>query len=207
MHHNLLMVFIKNPVRGQVKTRLAKGLGEEFALQIYRNLLNLTLKVTSTLEVDRQVWYSKFIPDQDPWATAGFVPKIQQGDDLGERMYTAFQKNLNKSYSNIIIIGSDSPEITTSYIEKAFELLENCDAVIGPANDGGYFLLGLKQLDKRIFSNKKWSTSSVFSDTIKDFENLGWQWERPPQLMDLDTIKDWEKIKNKKWFLNPGEHT
>lgn len=207
MHHNLLIIFIKNPERGKVKTRLARGLGEESALQIYRNLLNLTFKVTRALEVDRQVWYSKFIPDQDSWISAGFEPKIQQGNDLGERMYTAFQKNLKKGYSNIIIMGSDCPEITTSYIENAFEALENHDAVIGPANDGGYFLLGLKKLNKWIFSNKKWSTSTVFSDTIKDFENLGWQWEQLPRLMDLDTLEDWEKIKNKKSFLETRRQT
>ncbi|OEY72964.1 TIGR04282 family arsenosugar biosynthesis glycosyltransferase [Salegentibacter salarius] len=171
----LLIIFTRNPELGKVKTRLAKDVGDITAFKIYNFLLEHTVSVTRNLAVSKEVYYSETIPQNDIWKSKAYDKKLQQGEGLGERMKNAFQEGFNNGYKNIIIIGSDLYDLQREDLEKAFQLLQEKDAVIGPATDGGYYLLGMNQLFPEVFEEKKWGTSSVLEDTLKDLKgkNIG----------------------------------
>ena len=171
----LLIIFTRNPEPGKVKTRLAKDVGEITAFKIYNFLLEHTVSVTKNLAVSKEVYYSEAIPQNDIWEKEIFTKKLQQGEGLGERMKNAFQDGFKNGYKNIIIIGSDLYDLQREDLEKAFQLLQEKDAVIGPATDGGYYLLGMNQLFPEVFEDKEWGTSSVLEDTLKDLKekNIG----------------------------------
>lgn len=191
------MIFTKNPVKGKVKTRLAVTLGEEKALAIYKQLLQYTYDITQHVHSDKTVLYSENIPAKDLWSEGNFQKAVQEGEGLGERMLDAFEKAFSKGYQKVIIIGSDSLDITTELIEEAIDKLNNHDVVIGPSEDGGYYLLGMKKLYPPLFKNKKWSTESVFIDTIEDIMNLGITHYNLPTYSDIDTENDWNKALKK----------
>ena len=165
-----LIVFTRNPELGKCKTRLAASIGDQSALDVYRFLLDHTVKITSPLTADVYVYYSEKIKEIDIWDTTVFRKKQQQGHDLGAKMQNAFTEVLHMGYQKAIIIGSDMYDITTQDLEDAFSTLEDNNFVIGPAQDGGYYLLGMKHLKPPLFKNKKWGTNTVLSDTLKDLE-------------------------------------
>ena len=171
----LLIIFTRNPEPGKVKTRLAKDVGDITAFKIYNFLLEHTVSVTKNLAVSKEVYYSEGIAQNDIWETEIFTKKLQQGEGLGERMKNAFEEGFKNGYQNIIIIGSDLYDLQREDLEKAFQLLQEKHAVIGPATDGGYYLLGMNQLLPEVFENKKWGTSSVLEDTLKNLKgkNIG----------------------------------
>lgn len=185
---NLLIIFTKNPVAGRVKTRLAKDIGDENALEIYKFLLDHSFKITTTLELTKQVHYSNKIPYQDLWDEGNFDKKLQYGEDLGIRMENAFRDGFKSGFEKIVIIGSDLYDLKTSELEDAFIALDENDYVIGPAEDGGYYLLGMNELNDQIFRNKDWSTSSVFQDTLKDLKNS--RIKLLPTQNDIDVLDD-----------------
>ena len=190
MNSNLLMIFIKNPVEGEVKTRLGSSIGSTNALQIYKKLLTHTREVASQVETNRQVWYSSMIDHRDSWNKERFDKKLQSGSDLGERMSVAFQKAFEDGYGKVVIIGSDCADITSRHIKDAFHALNAKDAVIGPSKDGGYYLLGLRKYTPDIFSGISWSTQEVFEQTVSRFEHLGLSYSVLDVLNDIDTIED-----------------
>ncbi len=190
MSPRLLLVFIKNSIRGKVKTRLAKTIGEEQALAVYERLLTHTLRETKTLHCDKWICYSHFIPDQDPWLEAGFKPYLQQGEDLGVRMCNAFKAGFEAGYREIVIIGSDCPELSADILNEAFQSFNYCPVCLGPADDGGYYLLGMRQLYQVLFGQKQWSTPSVFRDTVEDLKKLQVSYYSLPVLADVDEEKD-----------------
>lgn len=167
----LLIIFTRNPELGKVKTRLAKDIGDEAALALYRFLLEHTVSVTASLKVDKQVFYSEKIQEDDIWNSAIFSKRLQQGLDLGQKMENAFREAFSENYKSVVIIGSDLYDLETKDLENAFFQLKTHDAVIGPAKDGGYYLLGMKSLNSSVFKNKKWSTNTVFKETLKDLKN------------------------------------
>ena len=156
MNDCLLIIFTRNPELGKVKTRLAKTIGDDSALEIYKFLLNHTCKITSDLKASKQVHYSVKIRNNDLWDGTIYDKKQQVGDDLGLRMMHAFQQGFQDGFKKIIIIGSDMYDLSQQDIEKAFISLETHDFVLGPAEDGGYYLLGMKQLNDTIFLEKNW---------------------------------------------------
>ena len=166
----LLIIFTRNPEPGKVKTRLAKDVGDITAFKIYNFLLEHTVSVTRNLAVSKEVYYSGAIPQNDIWEKEIFTKKLQQGEGLGKRMKDAFEEGFKNGYKNIIIIGSDLYDLQREDLEKAFQLLQDKDAVIGPATDGGYYLLGMNQLFPEVFEDKEWGTSSVLEDTLKDLK-------------------------------------
>jgi len=166
----LLIIFTRNPEPGKVKTRLAKDVGDITAFKIYNFLLEHTISVTRNLAVSKEVYYSEAIAENDIWETEIFTKKLQQGEGLGKRMKNAFEEGFKNGYQNIIIIGSDLYDLQQEDLEKAFQLLQEKDAVIGPATDGGYYLLGMNQLFPEVFEDKEWGTSSVLEDTLKDLK-------------------------------------
>ena len=193
MAENLLIIFVKNPVAGEVKTRLAASIGDMNALQVYKSLLSHTRNVASGAEADRQVWYSSKIDRRDAWESNLFEKELQSGSNLGERMGNAFSRSFEQGYKRVVIIGSDCAELTSEHIEEAFHLLESHDAVIGPSEDGGYYLLGLTQFHPEIFSDVEWSTSSVLARTIEKFEESHTSYRQLETLNDIDNEEDFKK--------------
>lgn len=190
MRKNLLIIFCKNPELGKVKTRIAATLGEEKALAIYYKLINYTQQTTIPLSFDKIVYYSNHIDREDSWSNDHYHKALQKGNDLGERMANAFSDSFKLGYTSICIIGTDCIEITSEIIEEAFSVLVENDAVIGPAKDGGYYLLGMNQLHESLFTDKNWSTDSVFTNTTKDFSKLNLKFSILKILNDIDHEKD-----------------
>ncbi len=167
---NLLLIFTRNPVLGKCKTRLATTVGDEIALDIYRFLLQHTVEITKDLTMSKQVWYSEMIWKDDVWAESIFDKKIQAGPDLGKRMENAFQEGFEAGFEKICIIGSDLFDLSRTDIEKAFLHLDQNDFVIGPADDGGYYLLGMKKWVPQVFKDKAWGGETVLERTLADLK-------------------------------------
>jgi rSAM/selenodomain-associated transferase 1 len=163
-----LIIFARNPELGKCKTRLAKTIGDENALAIYKILLHHTVKISKDLNVDKYVYYSNSTSKNDAWNQETFRKKNQEGEDLGRRMENAFLDLFTAGYEKVIIIGSDMYDLNKADLENAYSCLENDDVVIGPAIDGGYYLLGMKKLYPLVFKNKTWGTNTVFEDTMAD---------------------------------------
>jgi len=198
----LLMVFIKNLEKGRVKTRLAQSVGDKKALEIYTKLTNITRTVASEVgEADHQVWYSRYLTENDGWDNDVFDKKLQKGDDLGQRMKNAFSEAFASGYSKVVIIGSDCAQITSEIIEQAFVLLENHDLVIGPSGDGGYYLLGMSEFCERIFENISWSTPEVLPKTLQIARQKGLHVQLLTELNDVDNEQDWLEVKDQ---VNPA---
>lgn len=186
-----LIIFVRKPEMGKVKTRLAADVGDEKALAIYKHLLQHTFNVCNQVNADKFVFYHEAIVEHDIWNAAGFSKKLQAAADLGEKMKIAFQELFSNGYKEVIIIGSDCLQLSSQIIEEAFSLLKIKDTVIGPAKDGGYYLLGMRTMHKFIFDNKKWSTGSVCSKTIAELEQRRLSVGLLPELTDVDTEEDW----------------
>lgn len=167
----LLIIFTRNPVLGKVKTRLAKRIGSENALEVYQILLEKTATITTTVSTDKWVYYTPEILEKDLWDAACFHKKVQQGKDLGHRMMNAFTDGFNAGYKRVVLIGSDLYELTSSDLEIAFEKLLDHKIVLGPAKDGGYYLIGLKNLLPGLFEDKDWGEDTVLRDTLLHFKN------------------------------------
>jgi len=187
---SILMIFVKNPEKGKVKTRLAAGIGEDAALNVYLYLLNYTKNVAESLDVKKQVWYSDKIPQKDFWPSGVFDKKKQKGHDLGERMSCSFREAFQSGYKKVIIIGSDCPDIKKEHLEEAFSLLDQQDVVIGPSKDGGYYLLGMNHFIPELFTGKSWSTEKLINETEKTLYQLGKRYIKLELLNDIDTKKD-----------------
>jgi uncharacterized protein len=185
-----LMIFVRNPVHGKVKTRLAKTIGEKKALAIYNDLLEYTLNSTRATDCHKVVFYSDFVDNNDIWDESVFHKKVQSGRDLGERMKNAFTTMLGHGFKKVVIIGSDCPEISPKLIDDAFRRLDHTDVVIGPATDGGYYLLGLKQMLDSLFERKSWSTSLLLNETIRELKTRSIPFSLLPELSDVDEEKD-----------------
>ena len=170
MQKKAIILFTKNPEFGKVKTRLAKTLGNEKALEIYKKLLLHTQQIVAPVLVDKFVFYSDEIIGNDAWSNEIYRKKLQKGLDLGERMKNAFQELFELNYNSICIIGSDCFELNSEIINSAFQLLKNNDVVIGPTFDGGYYLLAMNQLHSHLFENIVWSTETVFEETVFKIE-------------------------------------
>ncbi|MDA8592199.1 TIGR04282 family arsenosugar biosynthesis glycosyltransferase [Flavobacteriaceae bacterium] len=191
MSNSLIMVFVRNPKLGRVKTRLAKTIGDQAALEIYEILSKHTAKIISEIDSDKLIFYSEKIQDNDIWTATNCKKQIQTKGDLGQKMLAAFQYGFSLGYKKNIIIGSDLYSLRPKHIEFAFEQLENYDVVIGPALDGGYYLLGLNSVIPEIFKQKQWSTSSVLKETLSDLKEFNVNFLEP--LNDIDTYEDLKK--------------
>ncbi len=169
---------------------MAKSIGNAKALEVYIRLLNHTHTITKDLDCDKYIFYADKITDKDIWENTIYRKKIQQGEDLGERMHNAFTNLVAEGYNTIQIIGSDCYELTTEIIESGFEKLTEKEVVIGPSTDGGYYLLGMQAPVKNVFAHKQWSTDSVFTDTVMDLQNHSFSYALLPMLSDVDEEKD-----------------
>ena len=188
----VLIVFVKNPELGKVKTRLAQGVGDQMALRIYKALLEHTKKITLKAKAERLLFYSDHIAEEDGWSTADFHKYLQSNGGLGNRMSAAFAQAF-KHGSPVLIIGSDCAQMDISIIEKGIEQLAHHDFVVGPAEDGGYYLLGMRTFRPSVFENIEWSTENVLSSTLEIMNTNNWSYYMLPELSDIDYAEDWEK--------------
>lgn len=184
-----LIIFVRHPEPGKVKTRIGAVAGHEVALAIYDKLLQHTQEITAALAADKFVYYADALADNDLWSKRQYKKARQEGTDLGERMRNAFTTVFSKGYEKVCIIGSDCYELTTALLERAYEELDAADIVIGPAKDGGYYLLGMKGGVKDVFKHIEWSTGKVLQQTIQLIAPKH-QYTLLPCLRDVDTLED-----------------
>lgn len=187
-----LIIFIKNPVKGKVKTRIAQTAGEDAAHAIYLALMEHTRFITSKVNADRLLFYSDAIQWDDPWSAEQFQKHLQQGYSLGDRICHAFENAFSR-YRRVVIIGSDCPGLSSGIIQQAFELLREAPMVLGPALDGGYYLLGLQEHTPCLFEDIDWGTPSVLEQTLAKGARRGISPRLLPILPDIDTEADWQQ--------------
>jgi hypothetical protein len=189
-----LLIFIKNPVLGRVKTRLAATLGAEAALAAYLELLAYTRAVAARTACRSRLWYSDYIPESDDWPADLFEKHVQSGADLGLRMANAFESAFEAGAERVLIIGSDCPGITPAILAEGFDALRTHDFVLGPSADGGYYLLGMRRYQRSLFEGIAWSSPTVCAETIRRIQTLGGDYRMLPVLTDIDTEADWNAI-------------
>lgn len=198
-----LIIFIKNPVLGKVKTRLAATVGDEKALDVYNQLLKHTRNTTQPLPIDKHLFYSDFIDEEDKWAPDVYQKHLQtQTNDLGKKMYDAFIFLHDNAYEKVVIIGSDCLELDGDVLHKAYLGLEEHDTVIGPAKDGGYYAIGFnferiendEEVLSSVFLGKDWSHENVAKEAIVSFEQLALKTHILPELNDVDFEEDAKEL-------------
>lgn len=194
---HVLIIFVKNAELGKVKTRLAKTVGNQKALEIYQQLLAFTRDVTRKIPVEKQVWYSSYLEQCDPVFSNGYSAKVQAKGDLGDKMKEAFSQAFEGGSERVVIIGSDCAELDGALIKEAFEKLQTNDVVIGPAQDGGYYLLGMNGFYSELFDDIEWSTNSVFTQTRNKVDQMQLACFELKVLSDVDNAEDWERVKHK----------
>ncbi|WP_422107255.1 TIGR04282 family arsenosugar biosynthesis glycosyltransferase [Winogradskyella sp.] len=187
MTEALVIVFVKNIKLGTVKTRLAKTIGDYGAFEVYSELVKITELATSKLNIDKRIYFSNAIIDSK-WPNE--YKAVQQGQDLGERMLNAFKDGFEAGYKKIVLIGSDLPDINETHIEKGIKALNENDVVFGPAEDGGYYLVGLSKLEPSIFLDKPWSQSHLLEVTLKQLYANHKKVDILDTLNDIDTYED-----------------
>ena len=190
---NKLLIFTKSPILGKVKTRLQPDYTPEQSLTVHKRLMLNTLELTKNLkDFDIELCCA---PNRN---TSFFLEceknfpislNNQEGADIGERMAFSLSVSL-KTHEKVIVIGTDCPDIDEDYITQAFAALSENDAVIGPASDGGYVLLGLTKFSMALFTDISWSSDKVFAQTKKVFENLSWSLKELGIMHDLDRPED-----------------
>jgi rSAM/selenodomain-associated transferase 1 len=196
---SVILIFAKAPIAGWVKTRLIPFLGDSGAAEIYRSLLFRLMHTLASMEfADTEIWCmpNRSHPDfQYLQAMRDCSLSNQAGNDLGQRMSDAVDKALQR-YRYVLLIGVDCPEMTAEYLKKAVCYLQGgADAVLGPAEDGGYVLLGLSKTSACLFEGIAWGTDKVLEQTRNCFLSLGWKWRELPELWDVDRPEDLERLK------------
>jgi uncharacterized protein len=189
-----IIMFVRSPERGTVKTRLAVALDEERVLGLYtrfgRDLL-------ATLRRGKFNFRISYYPPDAGDGVAGWLGREhryvpQRGKDLGERLANAFRDAFTDGFRRVLIIGSDSPDLPVGILEEAFKSLDTADAVIGPANDGGYYLVGFRseRFMENAFEGVEWGTERVLACTLDILEEAGWRVHMLPKWRDIDTMDD-----------------
>lgn len=200
-----LIIFIKNPKKGKVKTRIARTVGDDKALAIYLQLSKITRDNALILRgVNVYLFYDDYINTNDEWSNDYFEKHLQTGNDLGERMRNAFDFVLKK-HASACIIGSDCPTLSVEIMQEAFEKLAVYDTVLGPSTDGGYYLLGIKNKENKgdnidssllkdlhhLFDDMVWSTENVLANTLSRIKKNHQTVFFLPELTDIDEEADW----------------
>jgi rSAM/selenodomain-associated transferase 1 len=207
-----LLTFVKAPVPGTVKTRLQADIGADRTVEIYKAFIRETLFRCSRLRgMDRFLGCAPsknhaFLKEMsDTYAMTTFN---QRGSDLGKRIVNAFKDFFKRGYTDIVLIGSDSPTIPGDYIKQAFEALKQKDFVVGPCCDGGMYLIGArKTIEDGIFKNIPWDTSEVLNLVLGNLFSYDISFSMLPFWYDVDNIDDMKflelhlKYRNRKLSL------
>ncbi len=169
-----LIIFAKEPKRDKVKTRLKHCLSEEGCLNLYKAFLKDTINIAKKVKADTKIfaYESASGPKYLRRVARSFRLCKQEGKNLGQRMHNAIKSAIKEAMVKAVVIGSDSPTLPPAYIEAAFCKLDSNDVVLGPSDDGGYYLIGVKKPCSVLFKGIKWSSSSVFKDTLKNVKIL-----------------------------------
>lgn len=190
MNRNAVIVFQKNLELGKVKTRLATTLGEQKALEIYRELILKTYsQLSGVLDADIFVYFSAY--EEQTGLQIPHEVAVQKGFGLGQKMKMAFEEIFTKGYRKAILIGTDCPELTAKILNQSLNSLQHHDAVFGPALDGGYYLIGLTKVIDSLFENIPWSTEKVLQLTLEEAEKCNLYYQLLKTLRDIDTPEDW----------------
>lgn len=200
-----LIIFIKNPELGKVKTRLAATIGDQNALKVYHFLSNHAKEVALELSADRFLFYSSFIDNTDIWDKSLFNKELQDtSPDLGQKMFSAFTLLKNRGYQKVLIMGSDCYDINSEILKEGYSKLENHAAVLGPAFDGGYYAIGFnfrlisdKDTLKDVFLNKTWSHDQVANEANSALLKHGFLLHQLATLSDVDVEADIENFRKK----------
>ncbi|SIN75302.1 TIGR04282 family arsenosugar biosynthesis glycosyltransferase [Algoriphagus halophilus] len=195
-----IIIFQKNLIAGKVKSRIAEMVGDQEALEIYRVLVDYTHQQVEHLACNKLLYYSDY-EENNHQTGKDYQLFIQSSGDLGQKMGDAFKDQFENGFDCLLIIGTDCAEITQDIIEKAFEKLENSDVVIGPAKDGGYYLLGMKRFISGLFYDIPWSSPEVFKQTSDYLTTHHISFDLLPTLSDVDYLEDWMKVKER--LLHP----
>ena len=207
MGKRCLLVFVKYPELGNVKTRLSAEIGDERAVELYRVMVEDLLTTVKKLDMSVIICYDPKEKGIDlmKWLGAGPLYYAQEGRDLGARLENAFYYAYSKSFTDVMVIGSDMPDLSLQELNDAFDALDTTEAVIGPAHDGGYYLLGFNRsgffLD--VFKDIPWSTNMVYMETWSKIRKRGKMVEVLEEKSDIDTFFDLEHLWQKNldtWF-------
>ena len=195
MCFNALLFFVKFPEPGRVKTRLAQAVGDEAAASLYRSLVETNLKELDSFGRKETDLIITFDPPERETEIRAWLPSYphylaQQGNGLGERLSHAFHEAFKRGYERAMAFGSDTIGCESGIISQGFTLLEDYDAVIGPAGDGGYYLLGRSGEHPFLFQDIPWSSSLVLKTTLDRIKKRNLHYRLLPQREDLDDIKN-----------------
>jgi rSAM/selenodomain-associated transferase 1 len=199
---NGVLVFVKYPTPGMVKTRLAEELGGERVAELYKRFVTDILDTLGELDVRLKILFSP--PDAEQefrlWLGDEYTYAAQDGEGLGQRMKNALGDALANGFNKALLVGSDSPDIPGDYVKEAFSSLDNCDAVIGPSSDGGYYLIGFSRESflPEAFDGIDWSTPVVLEQTVARLEMHGRKIHLLEQWYDVDTLADLEALTRRK---------
>ncbi|MEB3225284.1 MAG: TIGR04282 family arsenosugar biosynthesis glycosyltransferase [Synechococcus sp.] len=194
-----LIIFTRYPIPGQTKTRLIPALGAEGAAHLQRQLTEHTLQTVKALtDIDISIYFAGgSLPQMQDWLGDEWTLQAQQGKNLGDRLIHAFQTSNQQGYDKTVVIGIDCPGITSVILETAFLNLDAAEVVLGPALDGGYYLIGLRRNMPELFTDMPWGTEQVFQETQTRSQRLHLSLALLPSLQDIDYPEDlsvWEQI-------------
>jgi hypothetical protein len=186
------LVFVRAPEAGRVKTRLAATLGADGALRVYRRLAEHTVREARAVDAELRVHFTPADRESEVRAWLGDGPRYlaQAEGDLGTRMEAAFRSAFADGAERVVIVGSDLPDLTAALLRRAFGALDEHPAVLGPALDGGYYLLGMRAMIPGVFDGVPWSTDAVLARTLQRMRAAGIEPALLPALADVDEADD-----------------
>jgi len=199
LHNDTLIILIRNPLKGLVKSRLAAEAGIEKAYRIYKQLLTRLHSNTISLPYRKCLFYDRYIDTDDYWNEKIYEKYLQSEGDIGKRMKEAIKQAFGQGADKVVLIGSDTPEIDEIIIAEAFRSLDAHDIILGPANDGGYYLIAMKKAISKLFDIEKWGGNLVLKQTIQQINKLQLSYKLLPELIDIDTIEDLNKSGFDQW--------
>ncbi|MBI2950031.1 MAG: TIGR04282 family arsenosugar biosynthesis glycosyltransferase [Verrucomicrobia bacterium] len=188
-----LLIFLKAPRPGCAKTRLAEALGPAAAALAYRTLVEALLsRFTGCTGIELHYAPEDALEEIRPWLKPSWIARPQSSGDLGQRLQTAFRNSFAAGAKRTVIIGSDCPAIQPEDIQAAWSALAGADVVLGPAADGGYWLIGLNAPQEHLFKNIPWSTETVLRESLNRCQTRGLRVDLLRELRDVDTKEDWQ---------------
>lgn len=189
-----LVMMLKAPRAGWVKTRLAAALGPDGAVAAYRELVTAVQRnLAAWPEVELRHAPDDAGAELIEWLQPGWSLAPQGGGDLGTRLTRTFVEHFAQGARRVVVIGADCPEVTAEDIAAALDALKVCDVVLGPALDGGYWLVGLRAPQPGLFQEIAWSTTEVLAQTEAKARAAGLSVRRLRALSDVDTFEDWQR--------------
>ncbi len=199
MNNQQLIIFTRYPEPGKTKTRLIPALGAEGAANLQSKMTETTLiqakKLFNMMSLSIEIRFAGGnLQLMKSWLGSDLKYQEQGTGDLGERIIRAFESGFNQGMKYVVIIGIDCPSLTSEIILEAFAKLTESDVIIGPATDGGYYLIGLKKIIPELFQGINWGTSEVFSKTVAIAKNINLAIDYLPELSDIDRPEDLEKL-------------